>query len=128
MTTQEAAEKIWDHFIVNEGPPSVVAYGDQCLYRGPGGAKCAVGVLIPDDLYDPEMENVGTVGLVLNDYPRLADYLRGVDTDLLRGCQSEHDAWASLRDESSREELAEGFLQTFKRYGVDTSRMQYAGS
>ena len=28
----------------------------QCVYRGEGGMKCAVGCLIPDELYDPDME------------------------------------------------------------------------
>lgn len=27
-----------------------------CLYRGPRGLKCAVGVLIPDEKYKPELE------------------------------------------------------------------------
>lgn len=30
--------------------------GEICLYRGPNGLKCAAGVLIPDELYQPEME------------------------------------------------------------------------
>ncbi len=29
----------------------------SCLYRGPGTKKCAVGLLIPDELYDREMEH-----------------------------------------------------------------------
>lgn len=28
-----------------------------CLYRGPEGRKCAIGWLIPDEKYIPEMEN-----------------------------------------------------------------------
>lgn len=27
-----------------------------CMYRTPDGLKCAVGALIPDDLYDPRMD------------------------------------------------------------------------
>lgn len=27
-----------------------------CLYRGPNGCKCAIGMLIPDELYDKNME------------------------------------------------------------------------
>lgn len=27
-----------------------------CVYRAPDGTKCAVGVLIPDDKYDPKMD------------------------------------------------------------------------
>lgn len=27
--------------------------GPYCLYRGPQGAKCFIGVMIPDEVYDP---------------------------------------------------------------------------
>lgn len=30
--------------------------GEGCHYRTSNGMKCAVGVLIPDDLYNPNME------------------------------------------------------------------------
>lgn len=30
----------------------------RCLYRGPEGTKCAVGCLIPDELYDPNIEGL----------------------------------------------------------------------
>lgn len=33
------------------------ADGSMCLYRAPDGKKCAFGVLIPDELYDPILEN-----------------------------------------------------------------------
>jgi bisphosphoglycerate-dependent phosphoglycerate mutase len=28
------------------------------MYRGPDGSKCAAGLFIPDELYNPEMENL----------------------------------------------------------------------
>lgn len=31
-------------------------YGDACLYRTPDGGRCAVGALIRDDEYRPEMD------------------------------------------------------------------------
>lgn len=34
--------------------------GKGCRYRGPNGAKCAVGMLIPDDKYHWEIETLGT--------------------------------------------------------------------
>ncbi len=36
---------------ISEGPWAV------CKYRGPGGKKCALGHLIPDDAYVPEMDH-----------------------------------------------------------------------
>jgi hypothetical protein len=32
------------------------SYFSACAYRGNEGLKCAAGVLIPDDQYEPEME------------------------------------------------------------------------
>ena len=58
MTNQEAFNKVWDHFIVKKGPPSIAWDGEahRCFYRMGNGAKCAVGVLISDDGYRAEME------------------------------------------------------------------------
>jgi hypothetical protein len=30
----------------------------RCLYRGPNGAKCAIGLFIPDDRYNPQMDDI----------------------------------------------------------------------
>lgn len=35
--------------------------GWSCLYRGPAGLKCAVGCLIPDELYDEDFEHTSAV-------------------------------------------------------------------
>jgi hypothetical protein len=43
-----------------------------CVYRGANGCKCAVGCLIPDDKYSPDLEGHGvattTIREVLGDY------------------------------------------------------------
>ena len=36
---------------------------NSCLYRAPGGLKCAVGALIPDEVYNPNMEGTTASGL-----------------------------------------------------------------
>ena len=35
---------------------------EKCLYRGPNGLKCALGVLIPDDKYHVSMESPSEQG------------------------------------------------------------------
>ena len=41
--------------------------GRGCCYRGPDGLKCAVGHVIPDELYDPIMDkNLGDIGDVIS--------------------------------------------------------------
>ncbi len=44
--------------------PSTSGSFDACLYRGPNGKKCAIGILIPDDKYDPEFENASTSSVI----------------------------------------------------------------
>lgn len=46
---------ITDH-LVAQGARSKDPATNQCTYRGAEGAKCAVGVLIPDELYHPGIE------------------------------------------------------------------------
>lgn len=35
-----------------------------CRYRGGNGMRCAIGALIPDDLYQPSMERMLIPGLI----------------------------------------------------------------
>ena len=34
----------------------------SCMYRGPNGLKCAIGMLIPDELYKPRFEGYSASG------------------------------------------------------------------
>jgi len=36
----------------------------MCAYRGRGGERCAIGMLIPDDLYSPDMEGQNVYSLL----------------------------------------------------------------
>lgn len=60
----------------------------MCVYRAPNGVKCAVGHLIPDEHYSPELEG--------NEVTRLPPELMnsvfaGVNPDLLADMQFVHD-------------------------------------
>lgn len=66
LTKQTIFNKVWNHFIVKKGKASFSSEMKQCLYRGPNGAKCAIGVLIPDSVYEPKMEKFGNLsGLIM---------------------------------------------------------------
>lgn len=54
LSIQEAFSRMVTHLRA-QGEKSATFEG--CLYRGPNGTMCAVGCLIPDDEYDPTMEN-----------------------------------------------------------------------
>jgi len=55
MTRQEIFNKVADH-LLTQGKPALFDEIGDCAYRGQDGSMCAVGCLIPDELYTPEME------------------------------------------------------------------------
>ena len=58
MTEQEILDKVATH-LLTQGKPAKLhpeLNSEACAYRSPDGLKCALGCLIPDDVYDPEME------------------------------------------------------------------------
>ena len=55
MNIQEVFDKAAYHLLTQK-QRSVNQY-NKCMYRGDGGKMCAVGVLIPDELYDDSMEH-----------------------------------------------------------------------
>ena len=64
-----------------------------CLYRHPDGARCAIGWLISDDEYSPEMEELAVT--LLGDLPSL----EGLPATFLQDLQVAHDH-AAIRPES----------------------------
>lgn len=92
-SSQEIFDLVVEH-LFTQGRP---AYDGNrgCMYRTYDGLRCAVGVLIPDDLYDPafEMSKADTIIQELFDAD-LADWRE--HKDLLNVLQLTHDN--SLRD------------------------------
>lgn len=58
----------------------------KCMYRAPNGDRCAVGCIIPDEQYKPDMEGVGATALL----PRVPS-LSALDPLMLLRCQVFHD-------------------------------------
>jgi len=58
--TEISTSEDWPEDWYEDGEPY---YSSEtiCAYRGDNGMKCAVGCIIPDDKYDPSMENVGVI-------------------------------------------------------------------
>lgn len=80
MTEQEAFD-IALAGLRKQGKPSKNNY--SCLYRGPDGTRCAVGFLMPDELYKPEYDVNNSSGGLL----AVAEYLK-VDYGFLASMQS----------------------------------------
>ena len=75
-----------------QGKPSIVK--GICRYRGPDNTRCAIGALIPDEFYTPEMEGKGvTMDSVWQALQKsLNDSLTG-ERAFFVGLQIVHDNW-----------------------------------
>lgn len=96
-SAQEVFNLVVEH-LFTQGRP---AYDGNrgCMYRTHDGLRCAVGVLIPDDLYDPafEMRKADSVIQELFD-TNLADWREHID--LLMELQIAHDNCLREPDET----------------------------
>ena len=95
MTEQEIFDKVATHLLTQMAkssrlnpliPPAI--QGETCLYRDSFGRKCAVGCLIPDELYDPDMDP-RSVAELLDEFPELDSLRKHVA--LLEDLQGIHD-------------------------------------
>lgn len=61
LSKQETYNKVAAHLL---GMKRRAMNGGSCAYRTLEGERCAVGCLIPDEMYDPSMENQGVDWLI----------------------------------------------------------------
>lgn len=87
MNNQEVFDKVVEH-LVAQGQPA--REGFKCFYRGPNGTKCAVGCLIPDELYDEAMEG-RSASILESKFPQLQPLFSNVDPEVLWQLQNVHD-------------------------------------
>lgn len=56
ITLQDIFDAAWQAFVVEMKPKSENVNSNTCLYRSPEGHKCAIGLCIPDELYNEKFE------------------------------------------------------------------------
>ena len=76
--------------LIKQAKKSRGNYGEVCSYRGLDDCKCSIGVLIPDEVYDPKLETrsvncAGILDLIPDEYTK--------DTKFLVGLQRIHDSF-----------------------------------
>ena len=86
MTPQEIFNTVSIHLINQKQCSRDI---NVCLYRGPNGLKCAVGCLIPDDMYDSKMEGK-TIFTILVEF-KLPSYFKE-NIKLMSNLQNVHDS------------------------------------
>ena len=92
MNEQEVFDKVYRHLITqgaraleNDEPGAV------CQYRAPDGKRCAIGCLIPDEMYHPKIEGRSSGNLQIELPGFIALFDRDFNFNLLRKLQSLHD-------------------------------------
>lgn len=101
MEAQTLFDTVAKH-LLDQGRRAMAANASNCAYRSEDGCKCAVGVLIPDDVYDKSMEGMGIARLVdildeLEMPQALAQFIKTElepHLPLLMSLQSVHDGFA----------------------------------
>ena len=84
--------------ILDQGEASVDRENGKCFYRGPNGTKCAIGMWIPDELYNADFDSApnGSAILEREDIVEiLPDDIKALDIYLLSDMQSWHDEFDS---------------------------------
>ncbi|NBX18974.1 MAG: hypothetical protein EBR09_16615 [Proteobacteria bacterium] len=76
-----------------------------CMYRM-NGLKCAIGALIPDEVYQESFEGTG-IRILLRTEPTINELFKKVNTNLLENLQEVHDNREVKEWEESLEKLAE---------------------
>lgn len=115
ITPREAAIAARD-FYLSGGLIGWDARETQCVYRGVDGARCAIGVSIPDALYDPTWEGKGVDALMLvNGKPLVSGQNKGE----WRNLQNVHD-YVAVNTLLSNEEKRSRIIDGLERYIAST--------
>ncbi len=103
LTKQQVFDKVADHLARQKEQSRITKptlHGFICAYRGDDGKKCAVGALIPDEVWEEHGIDEATWGgnsaafKLFTDFPELKEKsgLGAVTTNFLAQLQTVHDA------------------------------------
>ncbi len=101
-TKQEVFNIVWEEFVVKERQQAWDAEEGKCVYRGSNpdteqreadsDKRCVVGVCIPDDMYNPDIDAYGGIIQVRRGMPDwYKSVFNGIDVDYLSNLQRAHD-------------------------------------
>lgn len=96
MHKQEIFDTVVNHLINQKQKSVKEGNKTNCLYRGPNGLKCAVGCLIPDDVYEEYMEENFTN--LLSQYGDVLPFYFNKEYILLYDLQLCHDNCPTTND------------------------------
>lgn len=104
---------IWKHFVVNKNKRGINANG-YCVYRDPSGCRCILGVVMPDEVYDPSMEGWTFSAFSEANLDRMRLFFdTDRDSTFLKALQQTHDELADGED------LESGLRYIAKEYALE---------
>ncbi len=109
MTKQEMFNRVWEYFIGDSSTFKSLDGGNSYAPNGMGVYSCAVGLLMPQDLYKPEMDEYA-FQLVTKMFPKVAIHFGEDNIWFLAKLQELHDT------SDSREEFAHELIDLAKAY------------
>ncbi len=123
MKQQDIFNKASAHLRSMDGP-SLDDRGDSCMYRGEGGAMCAVGVFISDEHYFTDMEGGGIDGSNMRAREAVAlswgqDCLDAPQLHLLSDLQTAHDQGSRCEDWS--DQIVRALERVARKHGLEVS-------
>ena len=104
MTKQEIFDKVITH-LRKQNKKATNIFGG-CEYKNVNGLRCAVGCLIPDDMYDKKMELSSTVDGLFRDFLEIQKLLGKRNKDFLTRIQVIYDSCRIENWEERWENLA----------------------
>ena len=113
MTPQEIFDKVSTHLLnQNQRSVSFDSQGESyCAYRGNAGLTCAIGCLIEDCEYHPNMENCTVKRLILENEFLAKKF--GQNIDLLVALQRVHDEFEIFEWANELKNIASNFNLNF---------------
>ncbi len=117
MKRQELFDKVVTHLLTQKEQSRKIS--SLCAYRGQNNLKCAIGCLIPDDLYSESLEGNNVESLFVY-FPKVRKLIGKRNKDLCENLQDIHDnidvsLWYSyLSNLAESQNLNKKVLENFK--------------
>lgn len=129
---QELFNKVIAH-LTEQNARAVARNGDSCRYRSAAGLKCAIGCLIPDELYDPSIEGMGVTPLLFGmEDPRHMNFVKilrrvtgmetEADAEFLGHLQDLHDIESYWTNGNFNRDKAVAYMMRLHTYLKETPK------
>lgn len=112
MTNKQIFDIIYNG-ILEQGGPAINFEHEYIEYRSKNGRKCALGQLIPDEIYKPFFERWN-----VEEIPEVVEFFesKGYDLEFIKELQTIHDESVQSCDSEKSDDQ---FLSIFKRKMID---------